>query len=150
VSARVVQKYVLNELRDEKIDLYLVWGPMLGGEQESDARKATVFLQDPRVHHFWTPKHAVARQFAKPLVLRDELAWDTFQLHAAGAEWKDALPVPIYYMHVGRSLPSDRRFNGEKLAAEIRRILGKARPGSDGHEGHAMEEGASDDHSAHH
>ena len=124
----MVQKYVLNDLRDEDLELYVVWGPMLGGEMESDARKATAFLADPRVRHFWTAEHAVARQLARPLALRAELAWDTFQLHAPGAVWRDAPPVPIYYMHVGRSLPADRRFNGENLAAEMRRILAKRGP----------------------
>lgn len=133
VSARVLDKYVLNEIEGD-LQVYLVWGPMLGGEKQEDAVQATTFLADPRVQHFWTPEHTVAQAFAKPLVLGEELAWDTFNLYAPGETWKEgaAPPVPLYYMHVGRSLAADRRFNGEKLAAEVRRILGQARPGGSG------------------
>ncbi|MCH9647303.1 MAG: hypothetical protein K0U98_03630 [Deltaproteobacteria bacterium] len=125
MSARVVQKYVLNQISDPRLQLYIVWGPMLGGEKEEDAHRATVFLADSRAHHYWTPEHGVAERFEAPLGLKEEPAWDTFLVYSPKAEWKPKAvpPVPSYFMHVGRSLPEDRRFNGETLAEEIRKLL---------------------------
>ncbi len=127
MSARVVQKYVLNQISDPRLQLYVVWGPMLGGEQEEDAHKATAFLADSRVRHFWTPEHGVAQRFEAPLGLKEEPAWDTFLVYSPTARWepKAVPPKPSSFMHVGRSLPAERRFNGATLAGEIRELLGE-------------------------
>lgn len=127
-SARVIQRYVMHDIESDDLALYLVWGPMLGGEQRQDAEEATAFLPDSRVVHYWTPAHDLAAQVSQPLELGDELAWDTFLLYGPGARWAEGPPPePSSFMHVGRSLPAERRFNGKTLAAEIRELL----PGED-------------------
>lgn len=127
VSARVVQKYVLDTINDSDLKLYVVWGPMLGGEQEADAEKATAFLPDPRARHFWTPDHGIAEAFAVPLGLGEERAWDTFNVYPPGVLWEgEAPPEPAKVMHVGRSLPAQRRLNGKVLAEEVRELLDQA------------------------
>lgn len=123
-SVRMIERYVLGEIGSDELAVYVVWGPMLGGETRADAEQATVFAPGPRVHHYWTPAHDLAAQLSKPLGLGDELAWDTFHLHPRGVRWGEGeAPKPAVYMHVGRSLPADRRFNGKELADEIRRLL---------------------------
>ena len=49
-------------------------------------------------------------------------AWDVYLLFPPGAEWKDEPPAPSYWMH---QLPLDRkrRFNGDTLAAEVKKLL---------------------------
>ncbi|MDY7093782.1 MAG: hypothetical protein SX243_12495 [Acidobacteriota bacterium] len=123
-SARVIQRYVMHDIESDDLALYLVWGPMLGGEERQDAKEATAFLPDSRVVHYWTPAHDLAAQVSKPLELGEELAWDTFLLYAPGTRWAEGPPpAPSSFMHVGRSLPAERRFNGKTLAAEIRGLL---------------------------
>lgn len=117
-----MQRYVLDRIEDPNLRVYVVWGPMLGGETEEDAREATALLSDPRAEHFWTGAHTLAEALRAPAGLQDELAWDTFLLFAPGARWGDAPPSPAYVMHVGKRLPPERRLNGEKLAAEVNRL----------------------------
>jgi hypothetical protein len=123
MSARVVQRHVVKQIPDDRLAVYAVWGPMLGEENEADAREATRHLPDPRVTDFWTPTHSLATALAPALGLSGARAWDTFLLYAPGARWGEAPPAPDYYMHVNKPLPPERRLNGEKLAEQVRKLL---------------------------
>lgn len=118
-----MQRYVVDEIADERLRVYVVWGPMLGGETEADARSATLHVLDRRAHHFWTGGHGVAELFRAPLGLGETLAWDTFLVYPAGVSWGETIPVPAYFMHVEKPLPAERRLNGEKLAEQVRKAL---------------------------
>lgn len=128
ISASLVQRYVVDAVDDPRLKVFVVWGPMLGDEEEGDAHQATAFLSDPRVEHFWTPSPEVAELFQKPLGLEDEPAWDTYLLFSPEASWGEAVPAPAYFMHIGRSLPEDRRLNGEELARQARALLRREGP----------------------
>lgn len=132
MSARVVQRYVLDRIDHPDLRLYTVWGPMLGDETREDARPATVHLSGERVTHFWTGGHGLADALAPVLGLPEgERAWDTFLLYGPGAVWEEgeAPPDPDFVMHVGKSLPEELRMNGEVLADEARRLLANDRAG---------------------
>ncbi len=117
-----MQRYVLNRIDDPKLRVYVVWGPMLGGETEEDAREATASLADSRGTHFWTGVHTLAEVLRAPAGLQEELAWDTFLLFPPGAKWGDVPPTPVYVMHVEKRLPPDRRLNGEKLFEQVNKL----------------------------
>lgn len=122
----MVQRYVLDAIDHPGLRLYVVWGPMLGDESREDAGPATAYLQGERVSHFWTGSHELAEALGPVLGLPEgERAWDTFLLYGPGAEWGEGgpPPEPAFVMHVGRSLPPERRMNGEVLAGEVRRLL---------------------------
>jgi hypothetical protein len=122
--ARVVEKYVLDTIKDDNLRVYAVWGPMLGGETEENAREATARMPDSRVTHFWTGGSAVAARFGKAIDLpQGLLAWDTFQLFAPGLTWGDAVPAPTRFMQLNKPLPDALLLNGETLAAWIRGYL---------------------------
>lgn len=122
----MVQRYVLDAIDHPGLRLYVVWGPMLGDESREDAGPATAYLRGERVTHFWTGSHELAEALGPVLGLPEgERAWDTFLLYGPGAGWEEseAPPAPAFVMHVGRSLPPERRMNGEVLAREARRLL---------------------------
>jgi len=62
----VVQRYVLDKVKDPNLKVYVVWGPMLGGEKEEDAREATALVPDARAIHFWTAAHSLAEALRAP------------------------------------------------------------------------------------
>ena len=120
-----MQRYVLDKIDDPNLKVYLVWGPMLGGEKEEDAREATALLPDPRAIHYWTGAHSLAEALSAPAGLKDELAWDTFLVFPPGSRWGDVPPRPAHVMHVGkRSLPPEQRLNGERLLEQVNRLRG--------------------------
>ncbi|HYN22192.1 MAG TPA: hypothetical protein VE078_14625 [Thermoanaerobaculia bacterium] len=120
----MVQRYVLDRIDDPKLRVYVVWGPMLGGETMEEAREAASLLPDPRTAHFWTGAHVLAEALRASAGLEEELAWDTFLLFPPEVGWGNAPPTPAYVMHVGKRLPPDRRLNGEKLAEQVNRLRG--------------------------
>ncbi|HEX7182274.1 MAG TPA: hypothetical protein VF756_10550 [Thermoanaerobaculia bacterium] len=122
-SAWVIEKYVLDPSREDDLRVYVVWGPMLGGENEENARAATSRMPDPRVSHFWTVAPTVAAQFGRAIALPErELGWDTFQLFAPGATWGESVPAPVSFMHINKPLPEELALNGEKLADWVRGV----------------------------
>ncbi len=97
---------------------------MLGGEKAEDAREATALIPDPRATHYWTGAHTLAELLRGAAGLKEELAWDTFLLFPPGARWGDLPPPSAYVMHVNkRSLPPERRLNGDRLLEQVKKLL---------------------------
>lgn len=116
-SANVIERYVLDTLKDDSIRVYTVWGPMMGGETEEQAREATSYMTDPRVTHFWTKAQTVANQFGRAAALPEkESGWDTYLLYPQGPTWNDTPPPPARYMFINKPLPEEHALDAEKLA----------------------------------
>lgn len=135
----MVQRQVFDQVNDPRLHAFVVWGPMQGEEVRDDAVEATRFLDDERTTHFWTTEHAVAARFSAPLGLPEgELAWDTFLLFAPGQTWSEGTtPQPAFAMHVGRSLPDDRRLHAPSLRQRALGMLageGEGDAASDGND----------------
>lgn len=118
----------MDEISDERLRVYVVWGPMLDKEKEEDARDATIHVADPRVIHFWTASHQLAEAIDGPLGIEGSRAWDTFLLFGPEARWDEAFPTPASVMHVGKPLSPERRLNAETLAQEVRGRLETGKP----------------------
>ncbi len=120
--ARMIQRYLLEEVKDPRLAMYVVWGPMQESDNPEVAKKMLVHVTDSRAVHFWTPSTDLAKQFSQPL--NTELAaWDVIFFFGPQARWTDP-PKPADYAHQwGTKLPSDHLFNGEKLAAQARKLL---------------------------
>lgn len=126
----MVRRHVFDELDNERLHAFVVWGPMLGEEERADTPDATRFLDDPRSTHFWTPAHGLADALAPLAGLPDgERAWDTFLLFAPGQSWGDEPPEPVLVHHVGKSLPDEQRLHGPTLRQEIQAMLAANGPG---------------------
>jgi hypothetical protein len=124
----VVQRYVLNKIKDDRLRVYVVWLPTRDGDNESAARNAMQYLVDSRVRHFWVNDLFLAEGFKKPLGLKEEVAWDVYLLFPKGATWRPRVPDPVLFMNLGRNeMPASSVLNGIKLADEIRKLLGNAR-----------------------
>ncbi|HKH46252.1 MAG TPA: hypothetical protein VKM72_16450 [Thermoanaerobaculia bacterium] len=124
-NTRLTRRYILDPIADDRLRLFVVWGPMQHKETEADARAAAVQLTDPRVTQFWTDDNVLANAYKEPLGLAadPEPAWDSYMLFPPGVRWGDALPVPSYFMWVEKKLPAETRFNAEKLSEQVRRLL---------------------------
>lgn len=121
--ARATERYVLEEVADPRLRVYLVWGPMLEGDSDAQATQAMAHMSDPRVTHFWTASPAIAESFAKPLVLKSP-AWDLIFFYPPGGHWTDPVPQPAWFMHQWKTgLPNDRQFNGLTMERKVRDLL---------------------------
>jgi hypothetical protein len=124
-NARLTERYILDPVKDDRLRMFAVWGPMQKKETAADAKAASVFLTDSRVTQFWTDDNVLANAWKAPLGLAEdpEPAWDTYMLFPPGVRWGDAPPVPSYFMWVEKHLPVETRFNAETLGEQVRRLL---------------------------
>jgi hypothetical protein len=124
IAARVLERYVLDQIADPRLRVYVLWGPMLGDETEASTHRAASHLPDPRVMQFWDPTPAMAKRIGQSVGLKDTAAWDVFLAFPAGERWADPAPAPAYFVHKrGDQLPSDRSFDAAKLRDRVRDLL---------------------------
>lgn len=135
IDARVVERYLMEQVDSSRLRLYVVWGPMGGDEKRQDAERASALVPDRRATQFWTDGSALMEYFrrASGMGLKDEKAWKVFLLYAAGSRWNDA---PASFMHdLGSPLPPGRRLNGVRLREEVVKLLAATPRGADGKAG---------------
>jgi hypothetical protein len=128
MSARVVQRYVLQSLADPSLTVFVVWEKIGAHDSPEAARKATMLLPDPRVHFFWSDEQRVAgKAFQGVVAIQGTPAWDVFLVYGPGKTWSgETPPAPDYFMHNQPShseLPKDRLLNGNRLAERVKVLL---------------------------
>lgn len=95
---------------------------MIQSDFEMTVGRATKYLPDERVSHFWDRDEELAKAYSQRLRLSDEQpAWDMYMVYDRDAEWNDAPPMPTYWM-TKLDLEQGHPFNGEELATEINKI----------------------------
>ncbi|MDQ3252344.1 MAG: hypothetical protein M3R15_00310 [Acidobacteriota bacterium] len=106
--------------------VYSVWVPILKSDVEGSVTQATGQLPDERVSHFWDGNGELVKGYSRVMKFGDEQpAWDVYFVFDRDAEWKDEPPAPAYWMHQLKLAP-EKRFDGDKLAAEINKLLQSA------------------------
>jgi hypothetical protein len=124
MGARVAQRYVANEISDDRLRLYVVWEPLRGNDSAKAAEAVTDKLIDPRARHFWVNDLTISDSFKKPLGLEQDTAWDVYLLFPPGVEWGVMPPPPNFFMHLNqKEISVDRSLNGVRLADKIREVL---------------------------
>jgi len=97
-----------------------VYVPILGGDDEASVPSAMKRLPDSRVVFYWDARGDLTKSYSLVLQLGEgRPAWDVYLVFDRTAEWKAEPPVPNYWMHQLRGLPSERRLDGDQLAKEI-------------------------------
>ncbi|MEM7350413.1 MAG: hypothetical protein AAF657_06375 [Acidobacteriota bacterium] len=129
ISARVVERHVLDHIDDERLRVYVYWMPVFETDHDHDAESAMWTVSDPRARHFWAEGLDLANAYATPLGLSEGPAWDVFLAFPQGAAWKDPVPLPSYFQHHAKELSDENRFNGTVLADELRKLLASSDEG---------------------
>jgi hypothetical protein len=114
-------------VNDKDLRVYVVYLPILKSDVEGSVPEATKRLPDKRVSFYWNGDGELAWSYSRLMKLGEEQpAWDIYFVFDGDAAWKDKPPLPTYWMHQLRMAP-ERLLDGEKLAAEIKRLI-KTRP----------------------
>ena len=89
-----------------KIQVFVVWEPMLATDWQSPTTRTLARLKDARARQYWDPRHLVALRLAADArdpqpkqicCLINKILWDLAALYPPGAEWKDALPPAVFF-----------------------------------------------------
>jgi len=123
MGALLMQRYVLAQIADPRLRVYVVWEGVARRDSPSTAAESGALLADPRVVHFWSAKRYAGNAF-KETLKSEKTLWDVFLVYVPGRVWEGPVPVPDDFMHNrGRELPSEKLFNGIELASWIRSRL---------------------------
>jgi hypothetical protein len=102
--------------------VYVVWVPMLGGE-EGNVPDATRLTTDPRVRHYWDGDNGLGDGYRSILGLSIP-AWDVYMLFDRSATWVGATPPqPVYWMHQLSGFTNGPWLDPELFGAKAEAIL---------------------------
>jgi copper chaperone CopZ len=119
-----VLKTVFARTASSDLKAFLVWLPMLTGDDAEAALRQAATFTDPRLTEGWDGGRAIGDLFARRLALRGT-AWDVYLLYDRGVRWEETEPpAPSFWMHqLKASVGADQelcldpsRFSKEVLA----------------------------------
>ena len=126
VNLRIVQRYVLDQIANPALKVYVVWEPVFPSDSEQASYETSHLVSDPRVQQFWSNSRFTGHSFGKLSGIPDKPVWNSFLIFGGDKKWTDAAPVPDQFRIVPRSgmeVQADRKMNGAKLAEEIKSTL---------------------------
>ena len=133
-GAEAVRDSVLNAYPDADIQLSIVWIDMLPSDNAEAATKSSAIFDDPRVKQFHDPDRKSGYAIAKDLLYENAgPAWDIYLYYDKDAQWTDAPPKPIEWVHQlsgGRRADAARFTPGQKLVESLHSATGRVQPNS--------------------
>jgi len=118
-----IQK-LLQNVKDDRLEVYIVWLPVLSADKRSWAVKRTSEFSDDRVTYFWDGEQITGNIWNEALEL-DALAWDIYFLYGADSEWDKKPTSPDFWMHQLSGLEKGEYLDIGKFEKETKKLLTK-------------------------
>ena len=99
-----------------------MWAPFMQRDSQSTAQRASVYMPDPRVQHFWDLWRYTTRTLSAHLNIPFGDAWDMFAFFEPRLAWKEGLPEPTMWMQ-NRNLKVGIPYSQEALEEELKAWL---------------------------
>lgn len=96
--------------------------PILPSDARLTVGRATKYLADDRVTHYWDGDAELVKGFAPVLGIDDGKAWDVYLLYDQDTEWIDSPPTPVFWQEQ-LGISEETRLDAAKLTAEIQRLV---------------------------
>lgn len=122
---------LLEEVPDSRLEMLVVWVPMLSGDSRALSREMAERTDDPRVvYQAWDEERLTGFAYAKTMQSADERwragdgpAWDVYFVYPGEAVWDGELPpAPAYWQHQGAG-PNENVLNYGRLEEETEKQL---------------------------
>lgn len=116
---------MLEKIGDKDLRVFTVWVPILERDVEQAVPNAVKLMPDNRVSHFWDAQGELVKGFASALAFKEsQPAWDVYFVYNRDVEWKNAPPVPTFWMTKLRVAP-ERKFDGEAFKREVEKAINR-------------------------
>jgi copper chaperone len=89
---------VLKNISDDQLRAYIIWLPILSGDNRSAAEKRSGEFADHRVTYFWDSDRVTGKAWQQALGLSG-IAWDVYFLYGAQTRWDTEPTLPDFWMH---------------------------------------------------
>lgn len=123
-GARVVQRELMEKIKDKRLSLHVVWTPVLKNDEHAAALSSQSLIPDPRATHYWDGDKVLGTVYGEAVELPNgrDFAWDIYFAFPGGVLWKDTVPIPADFAH---QLGRDERHlgNGSRLRKMVQGLL---------------------------
>lgn len=104
---------------DPRVHTLVIHVPALGAKAEHVVASIPL-LSGPRVTHYWDPNGGTGIEYRETLNIA-MYAWDLWFVYEPGARWEDGElpPCPDYWEHQLPGLPSEKKLDSIRFAAEV-------------------------------
>lgn len=130
-----VVRGIFEEFETESLRGFVVFLPMLEGDDEDAAKKQSSTLEGERVAQVWDSLRQMGDLVAESLALT-KTAWDIYLLFPPEANWeKEVPPPPAFWMHQlspDYGIGDAPALDPEMLSQEIKKHLEKILPSDSG------------------
>ena len=109
---------ILKEKPEARLKVFLLWAPFMQRDTLSLAQRATGYLPDARVEHFWDLWKYAAKTYEEQLKIPRGHAWDMFVFYKPHLVWQDSMPEPTFWMQ-NRGLDVGIPYSEESLQAGL-------------------------------
>lgn len=116
---------VLRNNSDDRLRAYIVWLPILWGDNRASAEARSGEFADPRVTYFWDGNHLTGKAWQRTLNLSG-IVWDVYFLYNGEARWGTEPTAPDFWMHQLSVADNKAPFlNEPDFEAKVKELLGK-------------------------
>ena len=116
-------RQILGRHPSAKLKVLVIWSLILAKDSRLAAEKASGFLPDPRVQHFWDAGRFVSRAYTTQFNFpKGRVAWDLFVAYKAGIAWRQPLEPTFWLLNL--DLPIGTKYTPELLEKKLAPMLG--------------------------
>lgn len=124
-----VVRALFEQFSDEQLAGYVIWVPMLQGDNFDSAQVEQHAIVDPRLHCWFDGDKEAANAWSSFIGL-PSTTWDVYAIYDASARWADreAPPTRRIWMHQLNTTPATKRvdrLDATRLARSWLELLGK-------------------------
>ena len=82
-----------------RIEVFVLWAPYLQRDSRATAQRASLFMTDRRVRHYWDVWRFGTRVYSEQMNIPTRFAWDMMVLYRPQAMWRENAPEPVFWLH---------------------------------------------------
>jgi hypothetical protein len=109
---------ILSQRPEARLKVFLLWAPFMQRDTLILAQRATGYLPDSRVEHFWDLWKYAARTYEEQLKVPKGQAWDMFVFYKPHLVWQESIPEPTFWLQ-NRGLDVGTAYTQENLQAGL-------------------------------
>jgi len=114
---------ILKENPEARLKVFLLWAPFMHKRDNlSLAQRATGYLPDSRVKHFWDLWKSASKAYEAQLKIPKGHAWDMFVFYKPHLTWQESMPEPTFWLQ-NRGLDVGTPYSQEDLQAGLEEWL---------------------------
>jgi len=118
LRAIVELEQILAKHPDGKLQVMLLWGPLMQTDTSAVTRRSMQYIRDKRVSHYWDLWRWGYRTYMKNLNIPEFEAWDLFIFYEAGKKWGENPPDPTFWME-NRTVEYGPPYSKEAMETEL-------------------------------